>query len=136
MSKPCYLGIEIGGTKLQVGLGAGDGRIAVLERRTVAPERGAEGVRALILEAVETLKRREAFDTIRAVGVGFGGPVDAAAGVVTTSHQVEGWTGFPLVDWLKSTLRVPVVALQNDADTAGLAERGLARGRGCRRFFM
>ena len=38
------LGIEIGGTKLQFGIGAGDGPpLAALERLDVQPQHGAEG---------------------------------------------------------------------------------------------
>src|SRR4051812_44973299 len=48
---PPYLGIEIGGTKLQLGLGRGGGTIDRLVRLQVDPPRGAEGIRAQIVEA-------------------------------------------------------------------------------------
>jgi len=44
MPEHLFLGIEIGGTKLQLGLGRGDGRILALERRAIEPARGAEGI--------------------------------------------------------------------------------------------
>ena len=65
------------------------------------------------------------------MGVGFGGPVDAARGRTQTSYQVEGWTDFPLADWLSENLGVPAVVVQNDADTAGLAEARFGAGKGC-----
>ena len=40
-----YLGIEIGGTKLQLGLGPGDGTLAGLWRGTVHIAAGADGIR-------------------------------------------------------------------------------------------
>ena len=40
-----YLGIEIGGTKLQLGVGSGDGTLAGLLRGTVDPDAGGEGIR-------------------------------------------------------------------------------------------
>ena len=40
-----YLGIEIGGTKLQLGLGNGDGALHALWRGDVDPGRGADGIR-------------------------------------------------------------------------------------------
>lgn len=132
--EPLLLGIEIGGTKLQVGLGHGDGRIVALERRTVVPAEGAEGVRALIVGAVGPLLARVGLEpgpgVIAAAGVGFGGPVDAGRGVTTTSHQIEGWDGFPLADWVRRTFGVERVCLQNDADTAGLAEARFGAGVG------
>ena len=40
-----YLGIEIGGTKLQFGAGAGDGKLVGLWRETVDLKAGPEGIR-------------------------------------------------------------------------------------------
>ena len=40
-----FLGIEIGGTKLQLGVGdGGSGQLTALERVDVVPERGAAGI--------------------------------------------------------------------------------------------
>jgi glucokinase len=132
--KPVFLGIEIGGTKLQLGIGRGDGHILALERRTVIPGDGAEGVLEQISTAVAPLFEAAGVglerDRIGAVGVGFGGPVDAHRGVVTTSHQVEGWGGFPLAHWIRQTLGTESVAVQNDADTAALAEARFGAGVG------
>ncbi len=134
METPRLLGIEIGGTKLQLGLGGGDGRIEALERRTVNPEDGAEGVRAQLAAAIEPLLDRVDLEpgpgAIAAVGVGFGGPVDVERGIVSTSHQIDGWERFPLADWLRRLLAVDRVAIQNDADTAGLAEARFGAGVG------
>ena len=130
MASSLLLGIEVGGTKLQLGLGLGDGRVQALQRRTIVPENRAEGVRGQILEAFETLIGEAGGKNVDAIGVGFGGPVDAARGVVTTSHQIEGWNGFPLARWLQETTRTDRVAVQNDADTAGLAEARFGAGKG------
>jgi glucokinase len=129
---PLCLGVEIGGTKLQLGLGHGDGRIHALERRSVDPSRGAPGIRAQIAESIPTLLARAGAtpESIAAVGIGFGGPVDPDQGLVLKSHQIEGWEQFPLAGWVRETLHVPLVAIQNDADTAGLAEARFGSGVG------
>jgi glucokinase len=126
------LGVEIGGTKLQLGLGRGDGRLLALERRTVDPSGGAEGLRAQVAQAFVALLDRAGArrDAIAAAGIGFGGPVDSTRGVVTLSHQVEGWDGFPLADWFRETFGIPRVVLHNDADTAGLGEARFGAGVG------
>jgi glucokinase len=79
MSEPCVLGIEIGGTKLQLGIGHGRGEILALERLGVEPSRGAPHIRDQIQAALGTLlaKTKLGGRDIKAVGVGFGGPVDA-----------------------------------------------------------
>jgi glucokinase len=126
-----YLGIEIGGTKLQLGLGRGDGELLGLWRGTVDVAAGGEGIRKQIVAAVPELlasanvKREE----LRGVGVGFGGPVDDATRSVIKSHQIAGWDGFPLADWLGEALGLPAV-LGNDADVAGLAEALFGAGKG------
>lgn len=126
------LGVEIGGTKLQLGVGRGDGtELVALERLTVQTQDGAEGIRRQIASAARGLIER--YD-VRAVGIGFGGPVDAEAGRTVKSHQVEGWDDYPLVDWCRQTLGLPA-ALCNDADAAGLAESRFGAGRGRRIVF-
>jgi glucokinase len=131
-----YLGIEIGGTKLQLGLGPGDGTLAALWRGGVDVARGGEGIREQIVREVPALLDRAgvACDGVRGVGVGFGGPVDDADQTVIKSHQIEGWDGFPLARWLTGLLGWPV-ALGNDADVAGLGEALFGAGKGLSPIF-
>src|SRR4051812_49776697 len=117
-----YLGIEIGGTKLQLAVGAGDGVLAGLWRGAVDVAAGPEGIRRQITSAVPELLAQAGVDRARlkGVGIGFGGPVDDATRTIIKSHQIEGWDGFPLADWVSDLTGLPS-ALGNDADVAGLA---------------
>lgn len=127
------LGIEVGGTKLQLGIGRADGTLAALERLRVDPVRGAGGILDQIQAAYCTLLHRMMLSPhdVHGVGVGFGGPVDVARGRVQTSYQVEGWTDFPLAERLRQITGIDAVLIQNDADTAGLAEARFGAGVGC-----
>ena len=121
-----FLGIEIGGTKLQ--LVAGDEHAGILERWRfeVDAARGGAGIRAQIERALpEILKIRE----VAAVGVGYGGPVDWHTGQICCSHQVEGWSDFPLGDWLRERVSRPVV-IDNDANCGALGEALRGTGQG------
>jgi glucokinase len=131
-----YLGIEIGGTKLQLGLGPGDGTLAALWRGTVDVARGGEGIREQIVREVPALLGRGGVghEQIRGIGVGFGGPVDDADQTVIKSHQIQGWDNFPLAKWLTELLGWPL-ALGNDADVAGLAEALFGAGKGLSPIF-
>src|SRR5262249_24784271 len=131
-----YLGIEIGGTKLQLGLGAGDGVLAGLWRGTVDVAAGPEGIRRQITAAVPELLTQSGVDRsqIRGVGIGFGGPVDDATRTIIKSHQIEGWDEFPLARWMEELLGWPAV-LGNDADVAGLAEALFGAGKGLSPIF-
>lgn len=122
-----FLGIEIGGTKLQLGAGQGNGApLAELVRFSVEPAEGAAGILERIAQAGGALIARHG---VRGVGVGFGGPVDVARGRIIKSHHIEGWTDFPLADWCRQAWRLPVV-IGNDADLGGLAEARFGAGRG------
>ena len=122
-----YLGIEIGGTKLQLVAGDAQGGILGRRRLTVDPARGGAGIREQI---AATLPELVAEFQPRAIGVGFGGPVDGATGQICCSHQVAGWTDFPLGEWLRSRAGLPV-AVDNDANTAALGEAHRGAGVGC-----
>ncbi len=127
-----FLGIEIGGTKLQLGVGAGDGAdFVTLERRDVQLSRGGAGIRDQIRSVGRELIGR--YD-IERVGIGFGGPVFGSRGIVQTSHQVTGWDNFPLAEWCETELGRPT-RLGNDCDCAALAEASFGAGRGRKTVF-
>lgn len=125
-----FLGIEIGGSKLQLGLGEGDGTLRGFWRGTVDAGAGGEGIRKQILTAVPELLAQSgvAPSQIKGIGIGFGGPVDDATHTVIKSHQIAGWDNFPLAEWLSNLLGLPAV-LGNDADVAGLAEALFGAGK-------
>jgi len=120
------LGIEIGGTKLQIVVGDSSARILERRRLLVNRERGGAGIREQIQA---TLAELTASEKPRAIGVGFGGPVDWKAGRICCSHQIEGWSDFDLGGWLHS-LSGAKVAIDNDANTATLGEALHGAGRG------
>ena len=127
-----YLGIEIGASKLQLAIGAGDGSPFVDFRRLdIHLAEGAGGILRQIESTGRTLIERH---RPRAMGIGFGGPVDPESGRTITSHQVEGWTDFAMVDWCRETFGLPA-GLSNDSDAAGLAEALFGAGRGHRVVF-
>ena len=92
---------------------------------------GGDGIRRQIVAAVPELlaSAKVDRDALQGVGVGFGGPVDDGTRSVIKSHQIAGWDGFPLADWLGEALGLPAV-LGNDADVAGLAEALFGAGKG------
>jgi glucokinase len=132
MNDDWLLGIEIGGTKLQLGLGRVGKGLEDLERRQIDSAGGAPAIRDQVRDAFETLSLRNALSQacVRGAGIGFGGPVDVDRGSTQTSYQVTGWDNFPLAGWVREELGIARVEIQNDADTAGLAEACLGAGVG------
>ena len=123
---PALLGIEIGGTKLQLALGDAAGGIHRRFRFAVDRDRGAAGIRERI---ASTLAEVRTGARLAALGVGFGGPVDWRTGRICCSHHVSGWSDFPLGDWLRELSGAPV-AVDNDANVAALGEARIGAGRG------
>ena len=124
MTELALIGIEIGGTKLQIVAGDAAGRIARRWRAVVDRRRGGPGIQEQIRAGVAELS---ADARPAALGVGFGGPVDWRGGRVHCSHQIEGWEDFDLAGFLRGLCDCPV-AVDNDANTAALGEA--ARGAG------
>ncbi|MFM1800921.1 MAG: Glucokinase [Planctomycetota bacterium] len=127
-----YLGLEIGGTKLQIGGGGADGKLNWVIRQKIDPQKGAEGIRHQILQMFEDAKAKgQISDRPIRWGIGFGGPVNIQDGSIYKSHQIEGWSGFPIAQWLKTATQAEQVVVRNDADTAALAEFIAGAGVGC-----
>jgi glucokinase len=121
-----FIGIEIGGTKLQLVLGTEAGKIVQRRKLEVEPAGGAEGIRGQIRQTLPELMR---LGQVQAIGVGFGGPVDWRTGKICRSHQIEGWSEFDLGSWLRQLAGVPV-AVDNDANVGALGEAGHGAGLG------
>ena len=119
-----YLGIEIGGTKLQLVLGDGNTRIMERFRFNVDRVAGAQSIRQHIAETLHHLKPEK----IAAIGVGYGGPIDRITGNVWKSYQIEGWSGFPLKSWLEEISGVTTI-VDNDANASALGEAIHGTGR-------
>jgi glucokinase len=121
-----FVGIEIGGSKLQLFVGDESAKVFERIKLPVDPHLGAEGIRAQIAEALPKLRKNGAID---ALAVGFGGPVDRQSGRIARSHQIEGWSDFPLQQWLGKLLTRPVL-IDNDANMAALGEALHGAGKG------
>lgn len=120
-TKHMFLGIEIGGTKLQIVTGDPDSGITRRWRATVRQELGGAGICDQIRAAIPEILADSPGSKIQAAGVGFGGPIDTRTGKVCKSHQISGWENFALRDWLGDLLKIPV-AVDNDANVAAFGE--------------
>jgi glucokinase len=122
-----FIGIEIGGTKLQIVAGDDNGMITERLRFAVAPRDGGAAIREQIEKALPDFVDKT---NAQAIGIGFGGPVDWETGCICCSHQIEGWSEFPIQTWHSEMIGLPV-RVDNDANVAALGEalHGAGRGR-------
>lgn len=130
------IGVEIGGTKLQLAIGTLEGNLVEVRQGRVAAEHGAPGILAWLKENIPLILRQSTQLGYRpaAIGCGFGGPIDTPNGQVIKSIQIQGWDGFPLVQWFQNEYRLPTI-MANDTNAAAWGEYCQGSGRGTRHFF-
>ncbi|MFZ4262031.1 ROK family protein [Sphingobacterium sp. HJSM2_6] len=127
-----YIGIEIGGTKLQLVIGDGKGNILQSIRFKINTTEGAEGIQSTIAQCLADWNH--ILPSITAIAVGFGGPVNWMDGTIQLSHQVDGWNQFDLKNWLQQLSGLPVF-IENDANVAALGEAIHGAGKDKNRVF-
>ncbi|MFD4834991.1 ROK family protein [Streptomyces uncialis] len=121
--------LDIGGTKIAAALVDDRGRVhARAQRPTPAHEDGDTVMRA-VTEVVAQLTVSPLWSSVRAVGIGSAGPVDAVAGTVSPVN-VPGWRRYPLVERVASATGGLPVELIGDGVAITAAEhwQGAARG--------
>jgi len=131
VTEPLAAGIDLGGTKIGVGLVCEGGRVLVDARVPTGPEREAEAILADMVAAVRTVLDQAglALSDLQGVGLGSPAPLDLEAGVILETGNLLTLHGFPVVARLREALGRPV-ALNNDANCYGLAEARYGAGAG------
>jgi len=124
--EPLTVGIDIGGTKVLGAVVDPAGVVLAVERRPTLGHDAAL-VEDTIVELVQGFAQR--YD-VAAVGIGAAGFVDATRTVVMFSPHLS-WRREPLRALVAERIRLPVV-VDNDANTAALAECRFGAGRGHR----
>jgi glucokinase len=127
-NKQRAIGVDVGGTKIAAGLVEATGEV---RDRLVLPTPAAEGPSA-VLDAIAELAERLRTREVVGVGVGTGGVVDHARGVIVSATSLlPGWAGTPVAAELSARLGLPV-AMDNDGNALALGEYrfGAARGLG------
>ena len=127
------LGVDIGGTKVAVGLVDHDGKILMQGRKPMVANGTPEAALQAVTGAIDSLIS-SATAQVRSIGICAPGPLDPKTGVVLNPPNLPCWRNFPLVEKIASIYRVPV-KLDNDANAAALAETRWGAARGFRYVF-
>lgn len=131
------IGVDLGGTKIAVGLvGAGG---VVLDRASAPTpaEHGPDAVLDTVVALVRSLLPRAGSEVVvSGCGVGSAGVIDAASGVVASAtDSLPRWTGTPVRDVLTAALGMPV-AVVNDVHAHALGEALHGAGAGASTVLM
>ena len=118
-----YIGVDLGGTNIAVGIVDEDNRIIKKGKTPTGPERGADAIvadmaalsRSLLAEAEIPLSE------VAWAGVATPGTADSDRGVVVYANNVP-FLDYPLADNLSALLDGIPVHIENDANAAAKAE--------------
>ncbi len=123
------VGVDLGGTKVELGLVSPDDRIVDRRRIPTNPQDGAAQLVSRIGQAVDELKTSlPRSQSIAALGICSPGPVDPAAGMLIDPPNLQGLHNTPLRTLLETDLKLPVV-LEHDANAAALGDFHFGAGR-------
>lgn len=118
--------VDIGGTKIAVGMVDENGQVLSKMEAPTDPERYAHSLDRIATMLRDTAKH--AGVEIKGIGIGSTGPVDPIAGEFGDVDFLPGWRQKKLVADLESIFNIRA-ALENDADAAALAEASWGSGQ-------
>jgi len=124
--------VDIGGTKIAIGIVASDGRIITRRETPTHAHRGPQHA----VDRIAHFLRQSMAETglqLEGIGIGSTGPVYPATGEVGEVEFLPGWEGFNIIQALNRELGLPC-KIENDADAAALGEAAWGAGRGISRF--
>ena len=128
------LGVDIGGTKVAVGLVNSRGQIRHAARAPMVARGSAEeGFRA-VLNAIDGVMPQARAAGVRAIGVCAPGWVESERGVLLSATNLPCWRNFPLARKIEKHYGLPT-RFTNDASAAALAEAKWGAGAGHESIF-
>jgi glucokinase len=120
--------IDIGGTKIALGLVTPGGELLSCEQFPTQAYRDPESGMARIRSGLDRLLSENG-GKIAGIGIGCTGQINPVTLSLGTNAFLPGWDGISMVGGLSQLYQVPV-ELENDAVAAGLAEAAWGAGRG------
>lgn len=125
-----YVGIDLGGTNLKLGLVSAEGEVLKRLSSPTEADLGPDHVLGRMAAAVRQLCEVAgiAVADVSAVGIGSPGPLDSKAGKVIFTPNMAGWRNVPVRDRLHEELDRTIV-LENDANVAAYGEFRCGAGR-------
>ncbi len=129
MTEIILAGFDIGGTKCATIVGRADtetGNITFEKRVQIETPKGTDPYKVLdmLCDGIGEYK-----DSVKAIGISCGGPLNSKSGVILSPPNLVGWDNIKAVEYIEKKLGIPT-AIQNDANACALAEWKFGAGRG------
>lgn len=130
-SKP-VVGIDLGGTNVQIGVVGPEHKVVGAAKRKTKPDEGRDAILGRIADGIEEActQAKTKITELGAVGIGAPGAIDPATGTVIEAVNLR-WNDVPLAKLLSDRLRLPVF-VDNDVNVAVYGENKLGAGENAR----
>jgi glucokinase len=127
-----HIGVDIGGTKIKVGIADSDGKLLLQDTIDTQPARSSRIIIDSILAAIDDLLLHASMTRrdVESIGVGVPGTAEASTGVVVYAPNLD-WKNVRIVGQIRSLYNIPVYLVQ-DTRAAAWAEYLIGAGRGLR----
>jgi glucokinase len=128
-TRPFFLGIDVGGTNIKLGLVDDHGRPLIRHKIPTEQERGPSDAMRRVARMLDELAQRLKIsrDDIASVGLATPGTMDISKGCLLQPHNLPAWWNFPIRDFLAQECGKPV-SFANDANAAAFGEFWVGSG--------
>ena len=135
MEETYVLAVDLGGTRLRLGLVDGQGRVVSSRRRQTRADQGPERVVGRLIQELKDLASEVESESILGLGVSVASPLDPETGTLYNPPNLPGWDMFSPRPALEDALKLQVF-ISNDATLAALGEHRFGAGRGYRNLIF
>lgn len=133
--KKYSIGIDLGGTKILIGLVEKEsGKVVSHIKKKTKKEKGPENIVRKMVEGVEELleERGKSFTEISSIGIGSAGQIDRKNGIIIGAPNLDCYN-LNLKEILQDKFNIPVF-VGNDVEVATIGEQKFGAGKGCADF--
>lgn len=129
LKAPYVVGVDLGGTNMQIGVVDAGNVIAGRSRQKTKAEKGGDVVVDRMVEGIKEACQEAGIGTkdLSGIGVGAPGAIDLARGVILEAPNLR-WRDMPLADRLSERLDRRPVLIDNDVNVAVYGENRLGAG--------
>ena len=132
-----FVGIDLGGTNVKVGVVDNSGRslsyVHVPTHAERGPEQGVENIYRTVERAIDEADLK--LEQITAIGVAVPGILDIHEGLLLMPYNLRGWENLPIRQQIAERFDKFTI-LQNDANAAAYGEYWIGAGRSARSLIM
>ena len=124
MDKEPVIGIDLGGTNVRAGIVNGNKLTNILSKKI-----NAQGSEKEVLEELFSMTDLLINSSIKAIGIGVPGLIDAKEEMVYDVVYIPSWQKVPLKKWMEDRYKIPVF-INNDSNCFALGEYYFGKGKG------